>query len=154
MLDLTSPLLNLTHYLSTGKKNRKNRKAHGKQRNERISVVSFENKPKVRPDSGTERSVSYMWWLAMSDFCLVKDDQCISHFESMCKVIWYSVLSDFEQRLVLYSMQNPGELVILGVVNRENPQQMCCKVLCCNTFRDLNCTSVSFIYPVYCKLFR
>lgn len=34
-------------------------------------------------------------------------------------------------------MQNPGELVIFTVVNRKKKSPtMCCKVLCCNAFRD------------------
>lgn len=50
-------------------------------------------------------------------------------------------------------MQNPGELVIFTVVNRKKKSPtMCCKVLCCNAFRD--CTSENLIYPVYCKLSR
>jgi hypothetical protein len=42
---------------SAGKRRRKNRKAQGRRRSERIIAVSFENKPKVKPESGIQSEI-------------------------------------------------------------------------------------------------
>lgn len=72
----------------------------------------------------------------MSDFCLVRDDQCRSHFASMCKVIWYSILSRFEKKIVFFHAESWRTGNLHCCKQKKKSPTMCCKVLCCNAFRD------------------
>lgn len=146
-------MLNLTFTFQQGKRIEKIGRLEESREMREYQSCLLKTNPKWGPTQ-VQRDLSPIWGVKL---CLISVWWGMINVEATLQACarWSDILfcQDLKKKL-FFSMQNPGELVIFTVVNRKKSPTMCCKLLCCNAFRDLNCTSVNFIYPVYCKLSR
>lgn len=146
-------MLNLTFTFQQGKRIEKIGRLEESREMREYQSCLLKTNPKWGPTQ-VQRDLSPIWGVKL---CLISVWWGMINVEATLQACarWSDILfcQDLKKKM-FFSMQNPGELVIFTVVNRKKSPTMCCKLLCCNAFRDLNCTSVNFIYPVYCKLSR
>lgn len=130
-------MLNLTFTFQQGKRIEKIGKLEESREMREYQSCLLKTNPKWGPTQ-VQRDLSPIWGVKL---CLISVWWGMINVEATLQACarWSDILfyQDLKKKIVLYSMQNPGELVIFTVVSRKKKSPtMCCKVLCCNAFRD------------------